>query len=518
MDKSSRPAMMLVGGRTVGLAATFAIGIILARHFDQAVFGVYKQFFLVFATLYGVLQLGMAESLYYFVPRAPERTGRYVANAVVALLAVGGLCTLALYLARPALAGWMNEELASYALPLGLFLTFSLASTVLEIVMVSRKQHMRAAVTYAISDFAKTALFIAPALLIGSLTAVFWGATLFAALRMAATLVILGRQWGREFRVDAALLREQLTYAVPFAIAVGIEVILINYHQYVVASSFTAATFAIYAVGCMQIPLYDLIIGSTVNVLMVRMADAPRGREALALWHDTITRLAFLMFPLTALLVASASDLIIGLFTQTYAASIPIFIVWVLTMVPGVLAVDAVLRVYAQTRFLLIMNVVRFVCVAGLITAFLSSFGLTGAVLVTLVAVVVTKVLGAARIASLMGVGVREALPWRRLAVMAALSLISLLPLYWLQVSVEWPALARFVVGTGIYVATYLGLTWLGAQVLRDSGALVPVQRFRRSKVHGAFTGTSAPAAPVAPVNGHPGTPAPEHLSTAFEG
>ena len=66
--------------------------------------------------------------------------------------------------------------------------------------------------------------------------------------------------------------------------------------------------------------------------------------------------------------------------------SVPIFMVWVLTMLPAVFAVDAVLRVYAQTRFLLVMNLVRFAFVAGLIGWFLSSFGLMGAVLVTLLA------------------------------------------------------------------------------------------------------------------------------------
>ena len=74
MDSASRPALLLVVGRSVGLAASFAIGIVLARLFDPAVFGTYKQFFLVYATLYGVLQLGMAESLYYFVPRAVRST------------------------------------------------------------------------------------------------------------------------------------------------------------------------------------------------------------------------------------------------------------------------------------------------------------------------------------------------------------------------------------------------------------------------------------------------------------
>ena len=37
--------------------------------------------------------------------------------------------------------------------------------------------------------------------------------------------------------------------------SVGVEVIQLNYHQYVVAARFDAATFAIYAIGCLQIPL-----------------------------------------------------------------------------------------------------------------------------------------------------------------------------------------------------------------------------------------------------------------------
>ena len=68
MDSSSRPALLLVSGRTVGFAASFAIGIVLARLFDPAAFGTYKQFFLLYATLYGVLQLAWREPR-LFVPR-----------------------------------------------------------------------------------------------------------------------------------------------------------------------------------------------------------------------------------------------------------------------------------------------------------------------------------------------------------------------------------------------------------------------------------------------------------------
>src|SRR5262245_29437009 len=81
----TRPAALLVTGRVIGLAASFGIGIVLARIFAPAMFGTYKQFFLLYGTLYGLAQLGMAESLYYFVPRNTVRMPRYVFNALITL-------------------------------------------------------------------------------------------------------------------------------------------------------------------------------------------------------------------------------------------------------------------------------------------------------------------------------------------------------------------------------------------------------------------------------------------------
>src|SRR6266581_4583742 len=271
----TRPAALLVTGRVIGLVASFAIGIVLARIFAPAAFGTYKQFFLLYGTLYGLAQLGMAESLYYFVPRNSARTPRYVCNALITLAVAGVACLSALYVWRTQIAARLtNAALADYMVLAGLFLTFMLMSTVLEIVLVSRKKHLMAAVTYACSDIVRTLFFILPA---------------FAALRLMLLLAALWRQYGREFRIDVGLWREQLGYALPFALAVGVEVIQLNYHSYVVASRFDAATFAIYAVGCLQIPLVDMIMTSTVNVMMVRMAeDATRGETAVALWHETI--------------------------------------------------------------------------------------------------------------------------------------------------------------------------------------------------------------------------------------
>ena len=468
------PAMTLVAGRAVGFAAVFLIPVVLARVFNRAEFGTYKQLFLVFATLYGIAQLGMAESLYYFVPRkGADEAGRHVANALVTVALAGLGCLTLLYLARNQIAAWLaNSELSGHLVLLGLLLALTLVATAFEIVMISRGQHLKAAVTYAGSDVARTLLFIIPALGVGGVRAVLAGAVAFGVLRVAAMLAYFWREFDGSLRIDVDLWRRQLAYALPFALAVGVEVVQTNFHQYVVAARFDAATFAIYAIGCLQIPLVDLVMTSTVNVMMVEMAKQARAgdrRGALSLWHDTISKLAILMFPLAVFLLVAARPVIVALFTTKYLASVPIFMVWTLTILPAAFAVDGVLRVYAQTRFLLVMNVLRFALVVALIGPFLSMFGMSGAVLVTLLATTLAKGVGAARITRLLGAGIHDALPWRRLTGIAASAAVAAVPALWIVHMVALPPLAALASAGAAYVGTFTVLVFWAATAARQT-------------------------------------------------
>ena len=457
-DHITGPAFLLVVGRTVGLIATFAIGPLFARMFEVAEIGTYRTFFLLYATIFGLAQIGMAESLYYFIPRAAGNIGRYVCNAALSLLAAG-LASLALLVgfSDEIAAYFKNPAVLDILVPLGLYLTLMLVGTVLEITMISRKQHMSAALTYAMSEIARTALFILPALLFASMQAVFIGAVAFAAIRLVAMLLIVWRQYGRDFRPDLALWRTQLGYALPFATAVSLEVVLINYHAYVVGGEFSPEVFAFYTTACMTIPLVDLIMTSTTSVMMVKMAETSNDHhEALGLFHDTVARMAFLIAPVAVGLVILASPFIITLYTDKFAPSVPIFMVWALTIVPAIFAVDAFLRVYGQTRFLLVMNIVRLGFVMALISWFLQTFGLPGAVLVTLCATTLAKGLALVRISRLLQVRLADVLPWAALGRIAARALAAGIPAWVLaQVFAATPWLA-LVTGGAAYGLTYL--------------------------------------------------------------
>jgi O-antigen/teichoic acid export membrane protein len=457
----SRAASVLASGRAPGLIIAFAIPLVLARTFDQTEFGTYKQLVRIYSTLFGLAQLGMAESLYYFVPRDGSQAGRYVANALVALASIGLAAVAVLALTRDRLADWLtNPALSTHAVLLGWFLAFMLVTAVLEIVLISRKQHGRAAWAFAASDIARAICLTVPALFAWGLRGVMAGAVTFAAVRLVVTLITVWREYRSELRVDVPALRRQLAYALPFALAVGIEILHINWHQYAVASRFDAAAFAIYAVGCLQVPVVDLIVTSTVNVMMVEMA-AVQGRDngaALWLWHDTIGRLAFMIFPLAAFLVLMAHEIIVVLFTTAYEASVPIFMLWSLTMLASVLVVDGVLRVFAQTRYLVVQNILHLAIVAGLAGVFIRSFGLQGAVLVTLLATLTVRSVAIVRISRLMGVGLADALPWRRLATAAACAAVAALPAWLIVKGAELHPIVALLLAAPTYALAYAAL------------------------------------------------------------
>ncbi len=456
MDSTLRPAAVLMSGRLAGIAVAFCIPLVLARVLDQTAFGTYKQLFLVYATLYGIAQVGMAESLFYFLPAAPEKAGRYALNSLLVLSGAGAACLVLLWTARARVAAW--------------------------IVLTARRRFAAAATAYAVSDVARTALFLVPALLLKSLEGLLLGAAAFAALRLAAAFLVLKREFGAGLRTDRSLLRDQMVYAMPFELYVLVEILQGNLHQYAVSLHFSPAMFAVYSIGCLQVPLADLVAGSTCNVMMVKMAaDLRDGRSGAALdaWHDTIRKLALVFFPLVGLLLVSGRDLIVLLFTERYLAAVPIFMVWTAAFLLMAFPVDGVMRVFADTRYLLLVGAIKLAIIAALVHWFLVRFGLLGGVLVSLLATVVGKTLAVARVRRHLDAGLWDLLPWSSLASTLGCAIAAGLPALLVKQGLALRPLPSMALSGLVYGLTYAILAGClrGSRLRRRRVSILEAQR-----------------------------------------
>ena len=462
MKSSFKPTVMLIASRAASFLITFFIPVVLVRVFDQATFGAYKQVFLLYAVLYPIAQIGMAESLYYFLPGHPETNGKTIFNSVVMLALSGLVCLTALAAYARPIARWLgNPEAAVYMVPIGVFLWLMLITSVLEISMIARKQYQWASFTYVFSDLARSLCLVASAILFKHLWWVLASAIVFGCARLLYTLWYLRREFDGSLELDWAQLRRQFSYVLPFEAAIVAEILQTNYHQYSVSHHFGVVAFAIYSVGCLQLPFVDIVANPACNVMMVRLAEEMgNGRHVLAIWQDTTRKLALIFVPLFALLVISSREIILLLFTQRYAAAIPIFVLWAGVVPLAVFQTDGLLRSFAQTRFILYMNLLRLGIVAVFIGTAMSIFGLQGAVLITLLATAIAKGVTIVRAARLMCVSVAQILPWQSLAAICAATAVASVPTWIVKTELHFPGILQLMLMGVVFAASYGAVVW----------------------------------------------------------
>lgn len=457
-----KPALLIIAGRIAGFVAAFITPLILVRIFDLEAYGTYKQWFLLYITILTITQIGMSESLLYFLPRAGGDAGRYVMNSVLFLTGVGAAAAVVLVVNAESIARWMSNPALEPLIPLlALYLLLMQASIGLETVMTARSAFRSAAITYAATDLMRALFLIVPVLIVPSLRSLLLGAVAFAVIRFLYTVRYFWRTFGTGFRPDAACFTRQLRYALPLALAVAANIGQENFHQYVVSGLFDAATFAVYSVGCLQIPLVDLVGTTVCNVMMVGMTTAihdGRESEVIDLWHDAVRKLALVFFPLAGLLLVVSRDLIVMMFTETYTASIPIFMVSVTAILFASIPMDGLLRVYARTNMLFMINLIRLALIALLIHWAIGSYGLAGAMLVTIGVLALGKAIGLAAAASLWRVGVRQVLPWGSLSQIAAVSVTAALPALAVAYGFQAAPWFRVLAIGAVYAVTYAAM------------------------------------------------------------
>src|SRR5207244_3791261 len=123
--------------------------------------------------------------------------------------------------------------------------------------------------------------------------------------------------------------------SIPFGFALIVWTCANNLHQYVVSYLNTSALFAIYSVGCLQIPVISIVFESVSDVTLVRLSELRKDgllEEALSLIGDSVTKLSLLLFPLYAWLMVNARDVIVLLYTERFEASVGIFQVFLATI------------------------------------------------------------------------------------------------------------------------------------------------------------------------------------------
>jgi len=391
---ATRQALPLVLARMTAAVITVVTPLYLARKLSLEEYGTYKQIFLLCGPILSILSLGMAQSLYYFVPRA-QGPRSVLLQTQLFNLAMGLVGAVLLWAALPfAAERFPNPALLLFRGELAFFVLFSLAGGLLETTLTSQGRTRASALVYVGYEVLKSVALVAPFLLGFGMKGAMAALAVLTLTRFCVTLsMVLSAEGGGP---SWAGLRAQLAYALPFGAAMLLSIPQQVAHQYAVALSVPPALYAVYAVGCFQVPLVDLFYSPTSEVLMVRVGQLDKqglGVQAAGLFREATRKLALVFIPASAFLVLSAPWVVRALFGGKFDAAVPIFRVSVLGIMLACLPLDGLLRARGQTRAIFFSYLGKAAATVPLLALLVPWLGMLGGILAWLLAEVVGKAL-----------------------------------------------------------------------------------------------------------------------------
>ncbi|HET7786299.1 MAG TPA: oligosaccharide flippase family protein [Myxococcales bacterium] len=365
----------------LGVAAvTFAIPMVLARVLLPDDYGTFKQAWLLSNTLFLVLPLGLNQSLVYFVPREPEKSRAWESHALLLTTALGGLAAGLLLACGPLVASaFHNPKLAALMPSIAAFTGFKLAASCFDLAFMARGRIKASAVVRVASEGFYTLCMLAGALATRTVAGAFVGVVIATFAKALACWIALA---GRGLVVLPRDLRRQLSYALPFGAAFAMVIPQQQFHSYLVSASVTAAAFAVYSVGCFQLPIIDMLYTPVSEILQLGIAEHDAQRDnagALALFREAVARLSFVFVPTMAVLAITAPVLIRFLFTDRYLGAVPIFRLAIVSIPMAALPLDGVMRARAQNRFMFRVAALKLALTVPLVWLGLRLFGPIGA-------------------------------------------------------------------------------------------------------------------------------------------
>jgi O-antigen/teichoic acid export membrane protein len=399
----------LMFAKTLSFAFTLALPMVLVRRLNQAEFGLYKQLFLIIQTSVVVLPLGFGMSAYYFLPREPDRQRETIVNVVLFNLMMGTLAGLALFFCPWLLDSLFNQTgLTAYGHLVGLVMLLWIVSSFLEIVPIANQEIKLASVAIVCVQLTRTVFYLAAVLWFGTVRALIYAAVLQGVLQAVILAWYLQSRFPGFLRCfDLAGMRRQLSYALPIGFGALLVSVETDLHNYLVSRWFGPVTYALYAIGTVQLPFVNLLQEATSAVMILRVTVLQqRGEtaEILRLTARAMRKLAAVYFPGYFFFLVFRREFITFLFTARYAGSADIFAINVTLLPMAVFLYDPLFRAYIKERFFLLR--LRLVLCSMLVVALwfaIRHFGLIGAISVVVMVSAAERAVTLARICRILG-------------------------------------------------------------------------------------------------------------------
>jgi O-antigen/teichoic acid export membrane protein len=482
-------AFWLLAARVTGFAISTLLPLFLVRLLDRVSYGEYRQVSQFMMTVCGTMNMGMHMSAFYYLAREPQRARQVVFNISVWHAAMGAVVMVILAAYPQVLNRLMGStQLERYAPAVGVVLFLMMASFMLESIATANQEVTLSTAFIIFANLTKAAGLIVFVWISPTIAAVLTALGIQSVVQSALLLWYLESRFPGYWRAfDMSFLREHLAYAIPLGLT-GLQTTMQReIHHFFVSSRFGSAAYAVYAIGCFQLPLVAMVRDSIASVTIPRISELQkRGShaEVIRLTASGTRQVGLATWPAIFFLAAFAPEFITALFTAQYIDAVPI-LRWNLLLLASVIPMtDPIFRAYAEHRYFIITARIPLLVLmlAGLYWG-MEVAGMIGAVIIVVVTAVLERAILCWKAVRILGINASHWPLFRSSISCGFIALAAVVPVYLLRIAMGkslsvWLVLCLCA---GAYGLVYLAL-------LITLGMLQPDERQMLHSVMGKIT------------------------------
>lgn len=204
--------------------------------------------------------------------------------------------------------------------------------------------------------------------------------------------------------------------------------------KWIILAFISVSQFAAYYNGSYEIPVFSILLTAVSNILLVEMAKVSltNKEQIIQLFHRSAYFLAAFIFPAFCFLYSYHRAVFLFLFSDKYAAAIPVFLVSLLVLPVRITNYTAALQVYHQSKIILKGALLDLALAILLMACLYPVWGLPGLAAAFVISTYLQAAYYLCHTATLIGKPIGQLLPWRHLLLMFVLCFA------WMQAAVQW--------------------------------------------------------------------------------
>jgi O-antigen/teichoic acid export membrane protein len=453
--------MLMILSKGVSHGCFLLVAVVLARSLDRPDFGTFNQVWLVNRSLLYLFALGLPVSVYYFLPRLSDaRIKSFIVQTMLTLTILALPFSISMYFLADQLSIYFNNPaLADYLRLFSIYPLITLPTVSTDAILIALGR-TRSAAVFEMSTKAVMILAVAAAGIFGQRLDLVFKALVGYGIAQSVLGVWMVWQPVRKLtsQFSFADLSSQIKFAVPYGLATLAGALNYQVDKVLVAVFHPPAIFALYAAGAFEIPLAGVTSVPVISVMMgelTRRFDSGDTQGFLQLWHQSMVKLALPVFAIAAFLMVFAEQIVVGLFSSEYSASVWPFRIFLLFVPLRITILEQVLATLGETRFVFKAQGVAMIVNIVLGYMLIRNLGWLGAAASAVVTGYLFATLVILEIRDRLRVSLSRVVPWQELArvfLVAILAAAGSLPVAFLPVGLAGKVGAGFVVYTTIYL------------------------------------------------------------------